>query len=102
MRGYALIALTLLLGACTPALQQFALEDAQAARASAVAWSDPVGEKCWTYIEDVAKRPQTEIIGLMTAVQKARNIRRLVARDTLEQACSGVAMGVLMTLMRVR
>ncbi len=92
------IALTLLLTACVPTLT---ITDARAARASAVAWGDP-SEKCWAYLETVALRPRTDIVGAMTLVQKARNVRRLVRSDELGQACGGVAMGVLMTLMRVR
>ncbi len=92
------IALILALTACVPTLT---LEDARAARASAVAWGDPSAE-CWAYLEEVAKRPRTEIVGAMTLVQKARNVRRLASGDELGQACGGVAMGVLMTLMRVR
>ncbi len=88
------IALALLLTACVPTLT---LEDARAARASAVAWGDP-SEQCWAYLEEVALRPRTDIVGAMTLVQKARNVRRLVRSDELGQACGGV----LMTLMRVR
>ncbi len=92
------VELTIALTACVPTLT---LEDARADRASAVAWGDPSAE-CWAYLETVAKRPRTEIVGAMTLVQKARNVRRLVWSDELGQACGGVAMGVLMTLMRVR
>ncbi len=92
-----LIALILALTACVPTLT---LEDARAARASAVAWGDPSAQ-CWAYLEEVALRPRTDIVGAMTLVQKARNVRRLVRSDALQTECGGVALGVLMTLMRV-
>ncbi len=61
-----------------------AREDIRAAHASAVAYNDPLAVQCWAWLETVIPdAPITEVKGVATAYQKARNIRRAIQlRDT--------------------
>lgn len=96
----AVTALSLALGGCVSGLSQFTHNDAVAAQESAELRNDP-SAKCWGKIAELTGLQETKIIGIMTAVQKARNIRRFIENPELKAECAGVAWDILMTMRRL-
>jgi hypothetical protein len=71
------------------------LVDAQAAKMDADAHNDVIAGTCWTYIatkmESAGAAPSTQIAGILSAFQKARDIRRGIGggvSDEFKLACS--------------
>jgi hypothetical protein len=71
------------------------LVDAQAAKADADSHNDVIAISCWTYIatkmESSGATPSTQIAGILSAFQKARDIRRGIGSgvsDEFKLACS--------------
>ena len=85
-----------------------AIVDLAAAARSAVAHGDPGAQTCWAvlagYIEFRRQQGTTEVIGVFTAFQKARNIRRLVDAGIPEQvhiACAHMFGSAKRTILRL-
>ncbi len=122
MKIYIPFFLILLLGGCTQGIEgisgrlqsdsefnEIVLKDVQQAKLLAERANDPLALKCWSYIEEfaLANAPNTEsppgkVVGVFSAYQKARNIRRLVVEvrisDEFRLSCGPMlteTMGVL-------
>ena len=122
MKIYIPFFLILLLGGCAQGIEgisgriqsdskfnEIVLKDVQQAKLLAERANDPLALKCWSYIEEfaLANAPNTEIpagkvVGVFSAYQKARNIRRLVVEvrisDEFRLSCGPMlteTMGVL-------
>ncbi len=96
----AVIVLSLALSGCISGLSSFTHDDALAAQASAELRGDPSAQ-CWEAIAARTGHQETKIIGLLTAIQKARNVRRFTEDKVLRAKCAGVALDILMTLRRL-
>ena len=77
---------------------ELVLEDVRQAKLLAEQTNDTLAKKCWTYIEEftVANAPDvesltSEVVGVLSAYQKARNLRRTVIEveisDQFRLAC---------------
>lgn len=67
-------------GASLERLGTVAMADLKAAEASALAHDDRFAAECWVSLQALVAhlqgRPRTEVVGVFTAFQKARNLRR--------------------------
>lgn len=118
MRAFVLLAALALAGCAVGPLQvdpehekaeavlDFTLADVRAARASAERWGDPKYARCWATLEDwLANLPEfTTVIGGATAVQKARNVRRILEQrdEEVTAACAPIVMDAQTTVGRLR
>jgi len=77
----------------------FVLADIDAAQALAVAANDPAAVQCYTTlsgkVERLGGRLELPVVGVVSAYQRARNVRRLVTggvSDELRAACAWMLM----------
>lgn len=74
-------------------ISEVAVNDLRAAYESAEAFNDEAGMQCWSGLLVVAEKAgaySTDVVGVATAYQKARNARKLVqeAGATFKDACA--------------
>ena len=92
MRIWIPIALALFLSSCASALdlREVVLEDVRQATIMAERTDDTLSLKCWTYLETVAtaEGPRGKVVGVLSAYQKVRNVRRRIENsDQRNLAC---------------
>lgn len=89
-------------------LRDFAIADAEAAKALAIASGDIVGANCWDQIAaDIRARqavPSPETNGVMVRWQRARNLRRGLSglSEAFNTACAPVVLDAGRTAFRLR
>ncbi len=89
------IVLALLLGGCANGskFSEIVLADVQQAKVLAEQADDQLAVKCWTHLEQLTlanipnpDAPVGRVVGVMSAYQKARNVRRKVEAGISDQS----------------
>ncbi len=85
--------LVLLLAGCSSRFRDIVLADAQQAKLMAEQADDQLAVKCWTHLEKLtlANQPDPDalvgrVVGVLSAYQKARNVRRKVEAGISDQS----------------